>query len=90
MNANDIKDLRDVKEVIGAMEKTFTSTEADIKLIKHCLMGKPDDNDDLGLVGDVRNNKRWRGNVNKSLCSIGITSVGLLARQIFELFKRGG
>ena len=81
MNANDIKDLRDVKEVIGTMEKTFTSTEADIKLIKHCLMGKPDDNDDLGLVGDVRNNKRWKGNVNKSLVTIG----GLTFASIFKL-----
>ena len=90
MNANDIKDLRDVKEVIADMERKFDETGTDIKIIKHCLMGKPDDNDDLGLVGDVRNNKRWKGNVNKALCSIGITSVGLLVRQIFELFKRGG
>ena len=74
MNANDIKDLRDVKEVIADMERKFDETGTDIKIIKHCLMGKPDDNDDLGLVGDVRNNKRWKGNVNKSLVTIsGLT-----------------
>jgi len=72
MNANDIKDLRDVKEVIADMERKFAETGIDIKIIKHCLLGKPDDNNDLGLVGDVRNNKRWKNNVNKSLMSTSI------------------
>ena len=71
MNAKDIEDIKDVKTVIDDMEKRFIETCVDIKIIKHCLMGNPENNDDLGLVGDVRNNKRWRGNVNKSLFAIG-------------------
>ena len=83
MNANDIKDLRDVKEVIGDMESKFKETGADIKIIKHCLLGKPDDNDDLGLVGDVRNNKRWKNNVNKALSGLGLGVISIWIKQLF-------
>ena len=83
MNQKDIEDFKDMKRVVALNTKI-------LERIDKNLSGDPDDRNDLGLIGDVRNNKRWKSNVNKALGTIGITSLGLVVRQLFELFKRGG
>jgi len=50
----------------------------------------PDDRNDAGLVGDVRNNKRWKNMVNKILGGTGTISLGLLIKEIFRAIKPGG
>ncbi len=81
MNAKDIEEFQDMKRTVKTSAKILTD-------ISICLMGKPDDRDDLGLVGDVRNNKRWKNNVNKTLGGLGLGFVSLFVRQLFEIFKR--
>ena len=83
MNAKDIEDYKDMKRVVS------DNTQI-LKRIDRTLSGDPNDRDDLGLVGDVRNNKRWKANVQKSLGGLGLGFAGLLFKQLFELFKRGG
>ena len=81
MNQKDIEDFKDMKREVKSNTKILTD-------IKICLMGDDKDRNDLGLVGDVRNNKRWKGNVQKALGGFGTLTVGLLIKQLFELFKR--
>ncbi len=83
MNAKDVEDFKDMKRVVATNTKLLTD-------IKICLMGDPKNRDDLGLVGDVRNNKRWKNNVNKALGSLGLGFFGLFVKQIFESIRKGG
>ena len=89
MNTKDIKDIHDVKIVIGGMEDKLTESASDVKIIKHCLLGNPEDNNDLGLVGDVRNNKRWRNTVNKLLGGTVTLSLGLAIKEFLGYIKKG-
>lgn len=88
MNTKDIKDIHDVKTVIGGMEEKLIESASDVKIIKHCLLGNPENNDDLGLVGDVRNNKRWKNMVNKFLGGTVVLSVSLVIKEFFEYIKK--
>ena len=83
MNQKDIEDFKDLKRIVK-------SNTIILARIDRTLSGNPEDRDDLGLVGDVRNNKRWKGNVNKALSGLGLGVGGLFIKQIFEFFKRGG
>ena len=82
MNAKDIEDFKDMKKVVE------TNTKILIR-IDRCLNGDPDDRDDLGLVGDVRNNKRWKGNVQKSIGGLGLGFVALMIKSFWEFFTKG-
>ena len=90
MNAKDIKDLTEMKTVVAEMEDKIDDTSSDIKDIKHCLMGDPKDRKDLGLVGDVRNNVRWRDKVNKTLATLGLGVMGLFVKEAWQHFVRRG
>ena len=81
MNAKDIKDVRDVKVVMEQIETSLTNQTDAVQEIKLALFGK--DKDDGGLFADVRNNKRWKGNVNKSLLYLVPVSTGLAMRALW-------
>ena len=89
MNAKDIEDMKDVKTVIDQMETNLESVSKGVDNLLVCLMGDPKDRHDLGLVGDVKNNKQWKNLVNKWLGIVGISTFGLLLKEGFNFFKRG-
>jgi len=75
MNAKDIKDIKDVKSVMEQIESNIATNCKNITDIKIALMGDPKDRGDGGLFQDVRNNKRWKNNVNKTLVTFGLLSI---------------
>ena len=86
MNSKDIKDIKDVKNVIGDMETKFDGVIDNIKVIKKCLMGDEENWEDGGLIGVVKNNKRWKGNVQKSLVAIGGISLTTFIKVAWNFF----
>ena len=88
MNAKDIEDIKDVKNVIEVMETNLDSVSKGVDNLLICLMGDPKNRHDLGLVGDVRNNKKWKNLVNKWLGVVGISTFGLLWKEGINIFKR--
>ena len=83
MNKSENADFKEIK-------RTVDNNTLILKRIDKCLNGDPDDRNDAGLVGDVRNNKRWKNMVNKILGGTGTISLGLLIKEIFRAIKPGG
>ncbi len=76
MNKKEIETFNELKnEVIDIKDAVST--------IKVCLMGDDKDPESRGLVGIVSNNKRWRGNVNKSLVYLIPISTGLAIKTLW-------
>ena len=84
MNA---KDCRDLQELINVVADIQESVVVDLRDIKICLLGDPKDRNDMGLAGDVRNNKKWKDNVQKTLTALGITTLTLFVKAIWEILK---
>ena len=63
----------------------------DIKDIKVAIMGKPDDPDSTGLIGDVHANTRFRQSINKKVNAVGVVLSGLVSKVIYSWWiKEGG
>ncbi len=73
MTKDEIQDFKEMRKVVADTANT-------VQNISIALMGDPKNHEDFGLFGDVRNNKRWRSNVNKMLGSLGLGFLGLLIK----------
>ena len=82
MNKTEIDTFKDMRKVVETIAET-------VENIDITLNGKKGDRHDLGLVADVRNNIKWKNAVNRWIGALGISTIGLVGKQIFELFKRG-
>ena len=84
MNAKDIKDIKDVRTVMEQMETTLSNQCESVNEIKIALMGDPKNRSDGGLFQDVRNNKRWKNNVNKALFTFGGISITTFIKMTWD------
>ena len=84
MNKEQADDLKSIKKCIDNNSKLL------VRIDKVLNGDKEKDKYDFGLVGDVRNNQRWKDMVNKVLGGTGTVSLGLLIREIFGVLKKGG
>lgn len=80
MNQKEIKTFNEMKNVMESIAET-------VKNIDVTLNGKKGDRHDLGLVGDVRNNVKWRNTVQKWMGILGISVIGLVAKDIWKFIK---
>lgn len=82
MNRIEIEDFKDMKKVVETNTKILLR-------IDRCLSGDPDDRKDLGLIGDVRNNLRWKSNVQKTLGALGIGVLTLWIKTLWSFVTKG-
>ena len=81
MNGKDYKDLKTVSDGLNHMMKKIDD-------IRTLLKGK-DDSDDIGLVGAVHDNTKFRMNTKKWMGFIGLSVLGLLVKAIYDLIITG-
>ena len=63
----------------------------DIKDIKVAIMGKPDDPDSTGLIGDVHANTRFRKGINKKVNAVWVVLSGVMGKIAYGWWvKEGG
>lgn len=82
MNAKDIEEFKD-------MQRDVKASTTILLRIDRTLNGDPDDRHDLGLVGDVRNNVRWKTNVQRMLSALGIGVVTLWVKTLWGFVTKG-
>ncbi len=83
MNKEQAEDLK-------FLRKSMDDTAKIVTRIDIVLNGdREKDKYDFGLVGDVRNNQRWKNMVNKFLGGTFTVSLGLLVKEIFGVLKKG-
>jgi len=82
MNAKDIEEFKD-------MQRDVKASTTILLRIDRTLNGDPDDRHDLGLVGDVRNNVRWKTNVQRTLSALGIGVVTLWVKTLWGFVTKG-
>ena len=84
MNKSEVKTFNEMKIMVEGISNT-------VENIDITLNGKKEDRHDLGLVGDVRNNVKWRDKVNKTLSALGIGVILLFIKEGWQQFlKKGG
>lgn len=84
MNKEQADDLKSMKKCIDE------NAEILLRIDKVLNGDREKDKYDFGLVGDVRNNQRWKNMVNKVLGGTGTISLGLLIKELFGILKKGG
>ena len=82
MNAKDIEEFKD-------MQRDVKASTTILLRIDRTLNGDPDDRHDLGLVGDVRNNVRWKTNVQRMLSALGVGVVTLWVKTLWGFVTKG-
>lgn len=80
MNANEMETFKEMKTVVKANTRILMR-------IDKCLNGDPDNRNDLGLVGDVRNNVRWKNNIQKILGALGFGVITLWLKDAWGYIK---
>ncbi len=83
MNKSEVKTFNEMKIMVEGIADT-------VETINVTLNGKKGDRHDLGLVGDVRNNVKWRDKVNKTLSALGLGVIGLFIKEGWQQFLRKG
>ena len=81
MNVNDKKDLNVVLERMDQADKDRSRIHEDIKFIKENLFNPHD-----GLWAETKQNTQFRENTTKWRGVIGAGFVGLIFKQVYDLF----
>ena len=81
MNVNDKKDLNVVLQRMDQADKDRSKIHEDIKFIKENLFNPHD-----GLWAETKQNTQFRENTTKWRGVIGAGFVGLIFKQVYDLF----
>lgn len=81
MNASEIETFKEMKTVVKANTKIL------IRIDKTLHGDKEKDKYDMGLVGDVRNNVRWKKNIQKVLSVLGLGIAGMWVKDGWTYLK---
>ena len=82
MNGKEIKDLNVILERMEQSDKDRELMHKDIKFIKENLF-----NPHTGLWAESRENTRFRENTTKWRSVMGAGFIGLIGKQLYDLFK---
>ena len=84
MNKSEVTTFNEMKIMVKGIANT-------VRNIDITLNGKKEDRHDLGLVGDVRNNVKWKDKVNKAIGGLGLGFLALIIKEGWQQFlKKGG